>query len=74
MGSIPSKRYNLCSAIDASDADLVVLTEICLSAMIDSSELFDCKELYTVYYCDSGARCSGGLLIAVSDVVLSFPN
>lgn len=71
--SILPKRDDLCSAIDASDADIICLTETWLSAKIDSCELFDCKKHFNIYRCDRGARCGGGVLIAVSDTVLSFP-
>lgn len=71
--SIIPKRDDLCSVIDACDADIVCLTETWLSAKIDSCELLTCKKRYNIYRCDRGSRCGGGVLVAVADTVMSFP-
>lgn len=70
--SVIKKRDELCSIIDTTDADVVVLTETWLSGRIRNSELFDGSKKFNVYRNDRQDRCGGGVLIAIADHIKSF--
>lgn len=65
-------RDDLCSAIDSSSADIVVLTETWLSSSVKNSEIFCCEKSFKVYRCDRGERTGGGVLIAIASHIESF--
>lgn len=67
-----NKRQELHSVIDSCDADIVVLTETWLSAMVRDNEIFYGSKRFNVYRCDREARSGGGVLIAITDALISF--
>lgn len=66
------KQEDLCSIIDSSNADVVILTKTWLSAKIHDNEIFDCQKRFNVYRCDQALRIGGDALIAVSRAISSF--
>lgn len=63
---------NLCSLIDSSDADIVVLTETWLSHKIQNNEILNTTKQFNIYRQDRTDRTGGGVLIAISDHIDSF--
>lgn len=70
--SVLKKRDELCSIVDTTDADVIVLTETWLSGKIQNCELFDGNKTFNVYRHDRQERCGGGVLIAIADHIKSF--
>lgn len=70
--SLIKKRDDLCSVIDSTDADIIVLIETWLSGKVRDCELFDRSKKYNIYRNDRQDRCGGGVLIAVGTQVESF--
>lgn len=66
-----AKQTELSSAVDSCNTDIVVLTETWLSAKIKNNEIPECEKTYTFYRCDRDVRSGGGVLIAVSDTLVS---
>lgn len=71
--SLLPKRDELCSYLDDSDADILILTETWLHPDVTNEELFPDKDNYNIYRCDRIDRRGGGVLIAVKKTVSSFP-
>lgn len=69
--SVVPKKEDLCSIIDSSSADIVVLTETWLTSKIRNSEIFPCKKHFNIYRQDRRSRAGGGVLIAVADSISS---
>lgn len=65
------KRTELSFVVDSCNADIVALTETRLSAKIKSNEILECEKTYTFYRLDRDVRSGGGVLIAVSDTIVS---
>lgn len=50
--SVLPKRNNMCSCIDSTDADVIILTETWLSSKVKDSKIFSCPKRYNIYRCD----------------------
>lgn len=70
--SLLPKRDQLCSYLDDSNSDILVLTETWLHSDISDSELFNEKRNYSVYRYDRTHRRGGGVLLAVRNGITSF--
>lgn len=69
--SVIGKRTELSSVVDSCNTDIVILTETWLSAKIKNNEILECEKTYTFYRFDRDVRSGGGVLIAVSDTLVS---
>lgn len=70
--SVFKKRVELCSIIDITDADNVVLTETWLCGKVRISVLFDGPKKFNVYRNNRQDRCGGGVLIAIAHHINFF--
>lgn len=66
------KKDDLCSVINDSNADIIVLTETWLNSKITTPELFQCNKQYVVYRSDRTGRIGGGVLLAVNESIDCF--
>lgn len=69
--SILPKRDQLCSFLENSCSDILVLTETRLNPEILNKEVLDNDKQYTIYGCNRTEKQGGGVLVAVNKNIVS---
>lgn len=70
--SLLPKRDTLCSFLDDSDPDILVLTETWLNPDICDNEILPDNNLYKIYRNDRIDRRGGGVLVAIKKTLQSY--
>lgn len=71
--SIVKKRDSFNSLVDTCNADIIAITETWLHSNVHDAELYNNSSRFTTYRCDRTLRQGGGVLLAISKSIISYP-